>query len=174
MVARSKFVVEWDNDCISLFRDLNPTRWTQLNSNPISLLSEMPLPEIERRARELVLHSRITYAYRRQQEYLHADRTWGAKHAGVLRPRASGILIGRIRTPRIHPHLLGRPRSCVWAITLKAHPIWTFRWSGSGCSTGKDNFSSASMSTGGSGKNISRSTSSRCRWSRRSAGTANR
>jgi len=77
----------WDHDATSLFRDLNPTRWTQLNSNPISLLSEMPLPEIERRAREMVLHSRITYAYRRQQEYLHLDRTWGAKHAGVLRPR---------------------------------------------------------------------------------------
>ncbi len=77
----------WDHDATSLFRDLNPARWTQLNSNPISLLSEMPLPEIERRAREMVLHSRITYAYRRQQEYLHADRTWGAKHAGILRPR---------------------------------------------------------------------------------------
>ena len=36
---------------------------------------------------ELVLHSRINYAYRRQQEYLQADRTWGATHAGVLRPR---------------------------------------------------------------------------------------
>ena len=49
----------WDHDCISLFRDLNPTRWRQLNQNPISLLSEMPLGEIERRAAELVLHSRI-------------------------------------------------------------------------------------------------------------------
>src|SRR5581483_10400501 len=29
----------------------------------------------------------INYAYRRQQEYLQADRTWGAAHAGVLRPR---------------------------------------------------------------------------------------
>lgn len=77
----------WDHDCISLFRDLNPTRWRQLNQNPISLLSEIPLAEIERRATELVLHSRINYVYRRQQEYLHADRTWGANHAGVLRPR---------------------------------------------------------------------------------------
>ena len=47
----------------------------------------MPLGEIERRATELVLHSRINYAYRRQQEYLQDDRTWGAGHAGVLRPR---------------------------------------------------------------------------------------
>jgi starch phosphorylase len=77
----------WDHDCISLFRDLNPTRWRQLNQNPISLLSEIPLAEIERRATELVLHSRINYVYRRQQEYLKADRTWGANHAGVLRPR---------------------------------------------------------------------------------------
>ena len=77
----------WDHDCISLFRDLNPTRWRQLNQNPISLLSEIPLGEIERRATELVLHSRINYVYRRQQEYLNADRTWGAGNAGVLRPR---------------------------------------------------------------------------------------
>ena len=77
----------WDHDCISLFRDLNPTRWRELNQNPISLLSEMKFGEIERRATELVLHSRINYVYRRQQEYLHADRTWGAANAGVLRPR---------------------------------------------------------------------------------------
>jgi glycogen phosphorylase len=77
----------WDNDCVSLFRDLNPIRWRELNQNPISLLSEMPLGEIDRRASELLLHSRINYVYRRQQEYLNADRTWGANHAGVLRPR---------------------------------------------------------------------------------------
>jgi len=77
----------WDHDCVSLFRDLNPTRWRQLNQNPISLLSEIPLGELERRATELVLHSRINYVYRRQQEYLNADRTWGAVNAGVLRPR---------------------------------------------------------------------------------------
>jgi glycogen phosphorylase len=77
----------WDQDCISIFRDLNPTRWRELNQNPISLLSEIPLNEIEQRATELALHSRINYAYRRQQEYLHDDRTWGAEHAGVLRPR---------------------------------------------------------------------------------------
>ncbi len=34
-----------------------------------------------------MLHSRINYAYRRLREYLDAERTWGARHAGVLRPR---------------------------------------------------------------------------------------
>jgi glycogen phosphorylase len=77
----------WDYDSTGLFLDLDPARWRQLNHNPVALLGEMPLAGIERRARELVLHGRINYAYRRQQEYLQADRTWGATHAGVLRPR---------------------------------------------------------------------------------------
>ena len=77
----------WDHDCVSLFRDLDPVRFRELDNNPISLLQEMPLQEIERRAGELMLHSRINYAYRRQREYLEADRTWGAFNAGVLRPR---------------------------------------------------------------------------------------
>jgi len=77
----------WDQDCVSLFRDLNPTRWRELNQNPISLLCEIPLGELERRATELVLHSRINYVYRRQQEYLNPERTWGGINAGVLRPR---------------------------------------------------------------------------------------
>jgi len=80
----------WDQDTVSLFRDLNPVRWRELNQNPISLLSEMSLEQLEHRATELVLHSRINYCYRRQREYLNADRTWGAAHAGVLRPRPVG------------------------------------------------------------------------------------
>ncbi len=77
----------WDQDSTTLFRDLDPVRWRELNHNPISLLSEIPLSKLERRAGELVLHGRINYAYRRLQEYLKSDRTWGATHAGVLRPR---------------------------------------------------------------------------------------
>jgi len=77
----------WDHDTASLFRDLDPVRWRQLNQNPVSLLAEFPLAKLESRAAELVLHSRINYAYRRLQEYLNADRTWGTRHAGVLRPR---------------------------------------------------------------------------------------
>ena len=72
----------WDHDSSSLFRDLDPVRWRQLNHNPVALLIEIPLAAIEQRAHELVLHSRINYAYRRQREYLEADRTWGARHAG--------------------------------------------------------------------------------------------
>ncbi len=77
----------WDHDTSSLFRDIEPTRWRALNHNPVSLLSEIPLASLEKRAAELVLHSRINYAYRRQREYLEADHTWGARNAGILRPR---------------------------------------------------------------------------------------
>ena len=77
----------WDHEITTIFRELDPVRFRALNHNPISLLSEMPLAAIERRAGELMLHSRINDAYRRQQKYLNSDRTWGATYAGVLRPR---------------------------------------------------------------------------------------
>ncbi len=77
----------WDQESNAVFLDLDPKRWRELNHNPVALLNEMPLAKIELRAAELVLHSRINYAYRRMREYTHADRTWGATHAGILRPR---------------------------------------------------------------------------------------
>jgi len=77
----------WDPDSSALFLDLSPVRWRHLNQNPISLLGEFPLAKLEVRSAELMLHSRINYAYRRMKEYLDAGRTWGALHAGILRPR---------------------------------------------------------------------------------------
>jgi starch phosphorylase len=76
----------WDPNCSSLFLDLDPARWSILNHNPVALLNEIPLAKLETRAAELMLHSRVNYAYRRMLEYLEADRTWGAQRAGVLRP----------------------------------------------------------------------------------------
>jgi len=76
----------WDRESTGLFRDIDPVRWRALNHNPISLLNQTPLSQLERRAGELVLHSRINYAFRRQREYLQADRTWGAANAGILCP----------------------------------------------------------------------------------------
>ena len=77
----------WDHDSAGLFHDLDPVRWRELNHNPVSLLGEFPLAKLETRAAELVLHSRINYAYRRLLEYQEAERTWGARHAGILRTR---------------------------------------------------------------------------------------
>jgi glycogen phosphorylase len=76
----------WDHNASSVFHQLDPARWNDLNHNPVSLLSEFPLSKLETRATEIMLHSRVNYAYRRMLEYLEADRTWGTRHAGVLRP----------------------------------------------------------------------------------------
>ena len=77
----------WDHDSVNLFLDLDPVRWSQLNHNPVSMLAEFPLRRLEARAAELGLDSRINYAYRRLCEYEEAERTWGARHAGILRTR---------------------------------------------------------------------------------------
>ena len=74
----------WDNDTTTLFRELDPVRWREFDHNPIALLQQIPIEALEERAQQLQLHSRINYAYRRMQEYLKSDRTWGARHAGVL------------------------------------------------------------------------------------------
>ena len=77
----------WHPDVGGLFRELDPVRWRQLDHNPIALLAEFPVERLEQRARELVMHSRINYAYRRLKEYLQSTTTWGAIHAGVLAAR---------------------------------------------------------------------------------------
>ncbi len=77
----------WDYDTANLFRDLDPIRWRQLDHNPIALLAEMPLERLEERIDQLALHNRIHYAYRRLQEYLGDQQTWGASHTSLLRSR---------------------------------------------------------------------------------------
>ena len=77
----------WDNDATSLFREIDPVRWRELDHNPIAFLSEISLNELDKRAARQVLHSRVHHAYRRLREYLQASQTWGATHAGVLHAR---------------------------------------------------------------------------------------
>ncbi|MBX7168236.1 MAG: alpha-glucan family phosphorylase [Pirellulales bacterium] len=75
----------WHPEVTNLFRDLDPIRWRQLDHNPIALLAEFTPERLEMRAAELVLYSRINYAYRRLKEYIAAGpQTWAATHAGVL------------------------------------------------------------------------------------------
>ena len=77
----------WDAESASLFNELDPVRWRELDHNPVALLSEITLERLEERAEQLVLHSRLNYAYRRMQEYLQSTKTWGATHCGVLKAR---------------------------------------------------------------------------------------
>lgn len=74
----------WHPEVTSLFRDIDPIRWRQLDHNPIALLREFSPERLAVRASEMVLHSRVNYAYRRLQEYLEASSTWASTNAGVL------------------------------------------------------------------------------------------
>lgn len=74
----------WHPEVISVFRDLDPIRWRQLDHSPIALLREFTPERLAVRASEMVLHSRINYAYRRLKEYMANSQTWAATNAGVL------------------------------------------------------------------------------------------
>jgi len=84
MTLASNLWWSWHQDVISLFRDLDPIRWRQLDHNPIALLREFNPERLEMRAAELVLYSRINHAYRRLKEYLGSIPPWGRTNAGVL------------------------------------------------------------------------------------------
>jgi len=71
----------WDHDTASLFRESGSGAVEAAEPESGFVLAELPLAKLESRAAELVLHSRINYAYRRLQEYLNADRTWGTRYA---------------------------------------------------------------------------------------------
>ena len=77
----------WHPEVISLFSDLDPHLWRQVDHNPIAFLNQITPEQVEERASELVLHSRINYAFRRLNEYVAMDRTWGAIHCGNLNNR---------------------------------------------------------------------------------------
>jgi starch phosphorylase len=82
----------WHPEVGEIFRALEPIRWRQLDHNPIAMLAEFTPERLEQRTNELVLRSQINYAYRRLQEYLTTEATWGATHAGVLRARPVAYL----------------------------------------------------------------------------------
>jgi starch phosphorylase len=77
----------WHPEVNNLFAEIDPIRWSLLDHNPVLLLREIKPDELEKRARDLVLHSRVNWAYRRWQEYMNSTKTWGGTHAGILGQR---------------------------------------------------------------------------------------
>jgi starch phosphorylase len=77
----------WQPEVGDIFRDLEPKRWRVLAHNPVALLQEITPAEVEQRAEELVLVSRINYAYRRLGEYMTTIQHWGTTHTGPLQVR---------------------------------------------------------------------------------------
>ncbi len=78
----------WNGDVASLFRDLDPIRWRELDHNPIALLREFTPARLGERVAEMVLHTRINQAFRRLKEYMaQPAHTWAATQAGILGAR---------------------------------------------------------------------------------------
>ncbi len=77
----------WQPNVIALFRELDPALWRKVDHNPVEFLKRLPAEQLERRAAEMALDSRIDYAFRRLTEYLKDTDSWGAVHASILRAR---------------------------------------------------------------------------------------
>jgi starch phosphorylase len=77
----------WHPEVISLFTDLDPHLWREVDHNPIAFLNRISPEQVEHRASEVVLHSRINHAFRRLNEYLEERATWGAVHCGTFSSR---------------------------------------------------------------------------------------
>jgi starch phosphorylase len=77
----------WNEDAVSIFREIDPVLWRECDHNPIVLLQRTAISQLEARASQLALHGRINYTYRRMQEYLQSKHTWGGQHASVLGAR---------------------------------------------------------------------------------------
>ena len=122
----------WDHDSDSLFRDLDPVRWRQLNHNPISLLREIPSGEAR-------APRRGTGAAQPHQLRLSppAANIWrrtapGARsHAGVLRPRPVAYFSAEFGLARIASDLFRRPGRAGRRSHQERVRSRAFRWSAS-------------------------------------------
>ena len=100
----------WDNDTTASSASWNRSCGASSITTRLRSCSRSPIETLEERAQQLLLHSRINYAYRRMQEYLksrsHVGRAPRRRAVGA----AGRLLLRRVRAPRIAADLLGRPR----------------------------------------------------------------
>ena len=75
----------WHPQVLEMFRELDHRGWVETNHNPIALLKRFRTGELAQRAAELSLENRISFHYRRLQEYLSSDQSWCSAQAGALR-----------------------------------------------------------------------------------------
>src|SRR5688572_13909668 len=163
----------WHPEVISLFRDLDPIRWRQLDHNPVALLREFTPERLAQRAAEMVLYSRINYAHRRLKEYMANRQTWAAWNAGVLGSKPVAYFSAEFG---LHESIrfIRAASASFRAITSKAPAVWASIWSPLACSMIKAISSSSSTTPAGSTRNTSTPKSRTCQWSRPSHRRASR
>ena len=74
----------WHQDVVGIFQTIDPVLWRNLGHNPIALLKQFTPEEIEARALDLVLQTRIDQAYRRMREYMRSRPLTSQQYTGVL------------------------------------------------------------------------------------------
>ena len=74
----------WQPEVWQIFREIDPTLWRETNHNPIAFLQQLAPDEVEKRAREHALSSRIQGARRRLREYVASGTPMTNMEAGPL------------------------------------------------------------------------------------------
>ena len=87
----------WQPNVISLFRELDPGLWRDVDHNPVEFLKKIDVDQFEKRAAEMALDSRIDYAFRRLAEYLKDTDSWGSIVRIELAIATRRLFLGRVR-----------------------------------------------------------------------------
>ena len=77
----------WKPEVRTIFRDLDLELYHKAHQNPMSVLKQISIEQLEQRAADVDVPARVDRALRQLQEYLHAETTWGLTHAGGMRSR---------------------------------------------------------------------------------------
>ncbi len=138
----------WHPQVLEMFRELDHRGWADTNHNPIALLKRFAPGELASRVAEASLENRVSFHYRRLQEYLASDVSWCSAQAGALRVTPIALFLGGVRPARIAAALLGRPRRARRRLPQERVGPRACRWSASASSTRTAISASGSTPTG--------------------------
>jgi starch phosphorylase len=74
----------WHPAYIQLFRELDLETWRAVNHNPIALLDQLASKQIQARASDIALETRLTHAIHNLEHHLTGRGSWGARYAAPL------------------------------------------------------------------------------------------
>ncbi|MBP1772039.1 MAG: malP [Holophagaceae bacterium] len=77
----------WKPEVRTIFRDLDLDLYHKAHQNPMSVLKQISMEQLEQRAADVDVPARVDRALRQLQEYLTPMTTWGLTHAGAMRSR---------------------------------------------------------------------------------------
>ena len=100
----------WHPQVLEMFRELDHRGWADTNHNPIALLKRFAPGSWPAGSPKLSLENRVSFHYRRLQEYLTSDAVLVLGAGGRAAGDADRVLLRRVRPARVAAALLRRPR----------------------------------------------------------------